>query len=59
LFTLARELKIPIDKTTKQFDLSITTNAKNFTLAICDKIKLNMFDDGVCEVSAATPVSFG
>lgn len=55
---LATELKIPIDQTTQKFDLSETANAKNFTLAICDKIKLNMFDDGVCEVSAATPVSF-
>lgn len=55
---LATELKIPIDQTTQKFDLSETVNAKNFTLAICDKIKLNMFDDGVCEVSAATPVLF-
>lgn len=55
---LSTELKIPIDPTTKKFDLSEPNNAKNFTLAICDKTKFNMFDDGVCEVSSSTPILF-
>lgn len=42
----------------KKFDLSEPNNAKNFTLAICDKTKFNMFDDGVCEVSSSTPILF-
>lgn len=53
---LAKDLKIPLDSTTKQFDLQEEVNARKFTLAICGKTKLNMFDDGICEVPSSTPL---
>lgn len=55
---LKKRLHIPVNLTTHKFDLSNPQNAKNFTLAICDKTKNNMFDDGICEVPSATPISF-
>lgn len=55
---LSKDLKIPIDPVTKQFDLRKEVNAKNFTLVICGKTKLNMFDDGICEVTTSIPISF-
>ncbi|EOR25301.1 hypothetical protein A500_10505 [Clostridium sartagoforme AAU1] len=53
---LAKDLKIPLDSTTKKFDLHEEANARKFTLAICGKTKLNMFDDGICEVPSSTPL---
>lgn len=53
---LSKDLKIPIDSVTKQFDLSDVDNARKFTLAICGKTKLNMFDDGICEVPSSVPL---
>lgn len=53
---LAKDLKIPLDSTTNQFDLHEEINARKFTLAICGKTKLNMFDDGICEVHNSTPL---
>lgn len=55
---LASDLKIPLNTKNKTFDLSNPEHAKNFTLAICGKTKLNMFLDGVCEVPASTPINF-
>lgn len=55
---LTNQLHIPVNPATHKFDLSETQNAKNFTLAICGKTKLNMFDDGVCEVPSSIPISF-
>ncbi len=55
---LKNRLHIPVNPTTNKFDLSDHKNAKNFTLAICDKAKNNMFDDGVCEVPSSSPISF-
>ena len=55
---LKNYLHIPVNPTTDKFDLSDIKNAKNFTLAICDKAKNNMFDDGVCEVPSSSPISF-
>lgn len=52
------QLHIPVNPATHKFDLSEPQNAKNFTLAICGKTKLNMFDDGVCEVPSSIPISF-
>lgn len=54
---LSKDLKIPLNTKTNQFDLSNETNAKIFTLAICGKTKLNMFDDGICEVHSSTPLN--
>lgn len=53
---LAKDLKIPLDSKTKQFDLHEEVNARKFTLAICGKTKLNMFDYGICEVHGSTPL---
>lgn len=55
---LKNRLHIPVNPTTNKFDLSDLKNAKNFTLAICDKTKNNMFDDGICEVPSSSPISF-
>ena len=55
---LKNRLHIPVNPITHKFDLSNPKNAKNFTLAICDKAKNNMFDDGVCEVPSSSPISF-
>lgn len=55
---LKNRLHIPVNPTTNKFDLSDKKNARNFTLAICDKAKNNMFDDGVCEVPSSSPISF-
>lgn len=55
---LKNRLHIPVNPATHKFDLSDSKNAKNFTLAICDKAKNNMFDDGVCEVPSSSPISF-
>lgn len=55
---LINRLHIPVNPATNKFDLSDPKNAKNFTLAICDKTKNNMFDDGVCEVPSSSPISF-
>lgn len=55
---LINRLHIPVNSATNKFDLSDPKNAKNFTLAICDKAKNNMFDDGVCEVPSSSPISF-
>ena len=54
---IVRELKIPFNSTTKKFDLSDENHAKIFTLLICGKTKLNMFDDGICEVPSSTPLN--
>lgn len=51
-------LRIPINPTTNKFDLSDPKNAKNFTLVICDKVKNNMLDDGICEVPSSSPILF-
>ncbi len=55
---LKKELRIPVNPATHKFDLSKPQNARNFTLAICGKTKLNMFDKGVCEVPSSVPISF-
>lgn len=55
---LKNRLHIPVNPATNKFDLSDPKNAKNFTLAICDKAKNNMFDSGVCEVPSSSPISF-
>lgn len=55
---LKNRLHIPVNPATDKFDLSDSKNARNFTLAICDKTKNNMFDNGVCEVPSSSPISF-
>lgn len=55
---LSQELHIPIESQTKKFDLSDPKDARNFTLAICGKTKINMFNDGICEVPYSTPLLF-
>lgn len=55
---LKTRLHISVNPITHKFDLSDPKNAKNFTLAICDKTKNNMFDDGICEVPSSLPISF-
>lgn len=54
---LSQKLKIPLDAKTNKFDLSNENNAKNFTLVICGKTKLNMFDHNVCEVPSSIPLN--
>jgi hypothetical protein len=51
------ELNIPIDSTSQKFNLSDPKNARTFTLAICGKIKNNMFENTFCEVPMSTPLS--
>lgn len=53
---LAKELKIPLTSDNEKFILSDTKHAKNFTLAICGKTKLNMFDATICEVPSSIPL---
>lgn len=53
---LAIDLKIPYNAVTKQFDLQDNKSARIFTLAICGKTKINMFNDGFCEVPSSTPL---
>ena len=55
---LKKCIHIPVNPTTGKFDLRDPTNAKNFTLAICGKIKNNMLDDDLCEVPSSSPISF-
>ena len=55
---LKNRLHIPVNPATDKFDLSDSKNARNFTLAICDKTKNNMFDNGVSEVPSSSPISF-
>lgn len=52
-----QELKIPFNNTTKKFILNEEQHARIFTLAICGKTKLNMFDEGICEVPTSTPLN--
>lgn len=53
---LSADLNIPYNPVTNQFDLQEDKSARNFTLAICGKTKVNMFEDGFCEVPSSIPL---
>lgn len=55
---LSKELHIPFDSKSNKFDLNKEIHAKNFTLAVCGKTKLDMFEDNICEVPTSTPLKF-
>ncbi|WP_455797557.1 Kiwa anti-phage protein KwaB-like domain-containing protein [Clostridium butyricum] len=54
---VSTDLKIPLNPITKKFDLSLDIHAKNFTLLVCGKTKLDMFNNKPCEVPTSTPLN--
>lgn len=54
---LSTLLRIPLDPKTKQFNLEKEDDARKFTSAICGKTKINLLDNGVCEVPSSVPLN--
>lgn len=54
---ISEKLNIPLNSTTKKFELNNKTTAKNFILLICEKTKQNIFDADICEVPSSTPIN--